>query len=247
MGESTKIEWADHSFNPWIGCQEVSPGCDNCYARPLANEFGWAEWGPHRKRKRTTPGYWKQPLHWANRCGWTRGRVFCASLADVFDNAVPAPWRADLFDLIRNTTALDWLLLTKRPQNIAKMVPPDWGSGYPNVWLGVSAENQHFFDQRWNVLRTVPAAVKFISAEPLLGPITLCNLSELPGWVICGGESGPDARPMDPQWSRDLRDESAARGVAFFMKQMSGRAPIPPDLLLRQYPPTTFKRGDLLL
>lgn len=148
MGEKSKIEWCDHTFNPWIGCQHVSPGCDHCYAETQNAFRKWngGMWGPHAPRKRTSDANWKQPLRWnAEARAFKREyghkpRVFCASLADVFDNQVDPLWRDDLFALIRECKRLKWLLLTKRPQNIRKMLPTDWGDGYRNVWLGVTAE-----------------------------------------------------------------------------------------------------------
>src|SRR5580692_7935980 len=122
MGENSKIEWCDHTFNPWIGCQKVSPGCDHCYAETQNNLRKWngGKWGPHAPRKRTSEANWKKPLQWQKRAAEFSGRrrVFCASLADVFDNKAPDGARDDLFDLIRETPSLDWLLLTKRPENI---------------------------------------------------------------------------------------------------------------------------------
>ncbi|MGY6705891.1 phage Gp37/Gp68 family protein [Roseinatronobacter sp.] len=264
MAENSNIEWTDHTFNPWIGCTKVSPGCDHCYAetwdaRGLQQQE--SRWGPHASRTRTSPANWRKPLAWnraAEKAG-KRARVFCASLADVFDNhgSITSGWRGDLWHLIARTPHLDWLLLTKRPQNIAKMLPdgygaPAWGNGWPNVWLGTTAENQTEADRRIPHLLAVPAAVRFVSAEPLLGPVRLdtVNLDERtwydaldgaeyydenlsgnvvpisgPGersrlhWVICGGESGPGARPMHPDWARSLRDQCEAAGVAFFFKQ----------------------------
>jgi protein gp37 len=185
MGENTAIEWADHTFNPWIGCTKVSPACDNCYAEKLAvNRLGVA-WGPHAERRRTAESTWRQPLAWnrkAQREG-KRARVFCASLADVFDNQVPAEWRNDLWDLIKRTEHLDWLLLTKRPQNIRKMILDlpaghwaEWGAGWPNVWLGTTVENQAEADRRIPHLLAVPAARRFLSCEPLLGPVALHHI-----------------------------------------------------------------------
>jgi protein gp37 len=171
--QNSKIEWTNHTFNPWIGCQHVSPGCDHCYAEAMMDHrYGKVEWGPHGERKRTSDQYWKNPIKWNaeardfRREHGHRPRVFCASLADMFDNQVPKEWRVDLFALIRECRRLDWLLLTKRPQNILKMLPSDWGDGYRNVWLGVTAENQTYFDQRWKHLRNIPAVIKFISYEP---------------------------------------------------------------------------------
>jgi protein gp37 len=143
MGEYSKIEWCDHTFNPWIGCQKVSPGCDHCYAEAMMeHRYKRVKWGPHGERQRTAEQNWKKPIQWnaqSHKFGkeyGRRARVFCASLADVFDNQVDASWRSDLFALIRRCRKLDWLVLTKRPENIEKMLPSDWGDGYSNVWLG---------------------------------------------------------------------------------------------------------------
>jgi protein gp37 len=235
MAENSKIEWTNHTFNPWIGCQKVSPGCDRCYAEAMMDHrYGRVQWGPHGERVRTSPSNWRKPLQWARLANGHRPRVFCASLADVFDNRAPEGARDGLFALIRQTPQLDWLLLTKRPENIAKMLPTDWESGWPNVWLGTTTEDQERFDRRWPILNSVPAAVRFISYEPAIGPLTLG--SERPQWVICGGESGGGARLMEPTWASAIRDECAAAGVAFFMKQMTAKKPIPDDLLVRQWP-----------
>jgi protein gp37 len=239
MAENSKIEWTDHTFNPWIGCQKVSPGCDHCYAEAMMDKrYGKVQWGPHGERKRTSETNWKLPLRWAKaaRNAERRPRVFCASLADVFDNQVPPEWRADLIDLIHATPELDWLLLTKRPENIGKMLAQ---FGVPdNVWLGTTAEDQPHYERRWGILRNIPARVRFISHEPSLGPLTLMGGGPLPDWIICGGESGKGAREMQPTWARDLRDLCAGR-IAFFMKQMTGKKPIPDDLLIRQFPVAT--------
>lgn len=245
MGANTAIEWATHTFNPWTGCQAVSPACDHCYAEATAKRapatFGG--WGPGAERKRTSESYWRQPLLWNKRAAkdGTRPRVFCASMADVFDNAVPEDWRIELWRLIRATPQLDWLLLTKRPQNIRKMLPSEldhgrgnaWGDGpWPNVWLGTTAENQAEADRRIPHLLAVPAAKRFLSMEPLLGAVDLTRVSGKAGfdphwcmrkaglhWIIAGGESGPKARPSHPDWFRSLRDQCQAAGVPFFFKQ----------------------------
>ena len=282
MAENSKIEWTDHTFNPWTGCQKVSPACDNCYAESWAKRSGLVKWGPGEDRRRTSASYWQQPLKWnriAERDG-VRRKVFCASLADVFDNAVPTRWRDDLWHVIAMTPHLDWLLLTKRPQNIAKMLPdprtgaPAWGGGWPNVWLGTTVENQEEVNRRIPHLLAVPAARRFLSCEPLLGPIDfdavprtmgawppLWNVlsgycskhfpqrrgnvafrcgcpQQLPSidWVICGGESGPPARPMHPDWARSLRDQCQAAGVPFFFKQMTKKARIPEEFMIRDFP-----------
>ena len=224
--EYSKIEWTDHTFNPWIGCQHISPGCDHCYAETMMDKrYGKVEWGPHGERKRTSQENWNKPLKWNaearafRREHGHRPRVFCASLADVFDNQVHPSWRADLFALIRECRRLDWLVLTKRPQNISKMLAANWGAVNPNVWLGVTAENQLYFDQRWRILQRIPAAVKFISYEPALGSLKLPKVGPLPDWVITGGESGGAARPLKPRWIRNIIEECRGRGVAVFHKQ----------------------------
>ena len=151
--QGSKIEWTDHTFNPWIGCQKVSPGCDHCYAEArMDHRFHRVQWGPHGKRSRTSPDTWRQPLRWAKAANGSRPRVFCASLADVFDNRAPLGARADLFALIRRTPELDWMLLTKRPENIRRMLPDDWADGWPHVWLGTTCEDQQHFDRRWPIL-----------------------------------------------------------------------------------------------
>lgn len=243
MAEDSKIEWCDHTFNPWLGCTKISPACDHCYAETWANRFDPSLW--QGERRRTSPANWSKPFTWDRKAkaAGERHRVFCASLADVFDNQVPRGWRDDLFGMISGTPNLDWLLLTKRPQNIAKMLPADWGSvGYDNVWLGTTVENQYEAERRIPALAEVPAIIRFLSCEPMLGPIHLpwargCSAID---WVICGGESGPGAREIDPTWARILRDDCAATGKDFFMKQMSGtRKPLPPipnDLAIRQFP-----------
>ena len=242
MAENSKIEWTDHTFNPWIGCQKVSPGCDHCYAETLSNRYGWVQWGPHGERKRTSEANWRKPRQWAKAARGTgkRPRVFCASLADVFDNQAPQEWRDDLFEMISETPELDWLLLTKRPENIDGMLPLSWrasaGPNWDNVWLGTTCEDQPAYDRRWPILRAIPAAVHFISYEPAIGPLTLFGHGYYPDWIICGGESGPGARYMDPSWADNLMGECLDEGIAFFMKQMTGKKPIPAHLMHRQFP-----------
>jgi protein gp37 len=247
MADITKIEWTDSTFNPWIGCQHVSPGCENCYAEKQNAFRKWTaggDWGPRAERRRTSAATWNNPRRLnANAPAFARARdrrrrIFCASLADVFDNQVPEAWRADLFRLIRETPELDWQVLTKRPQNIAKMLPPDWGDdGYANVWLGTTTEDQEHYEQRWPILARIPAVVHFVSYEPALGPLTPTPSNGLlPDWIICGGESGPGARIMDAAWARRIRDHCRDLGLHFFMKQMTGKKPIPADLLVRQFP-----------
>lgn len=224
MAENSGIEWTTHTFNPWIGCTKVSAACDHCYAEAWDKRFGGERWGPHAPRKRTKT--WGNPVKWNRQAAEasTRPRVFCASLADVFDNhrSIEDAWRRELWDLIRATPNLDWLLLTKRPQNIARYLPDDWGDGWPHVWLGTTVENQQEWDRRWPCLAEVPARVRFISAEPLLGPIDMRGGGYL-HWLITGGESGANYRPADPEWFRSLRDQCADLDVAFLFKQWEGR------------------------
>jgi protein gp37 len=239
MGDTTKIEWCDATFNPWVGCQKVSPGCDRCYAEGWSKRSGMVQWGPHGERKRTSEANWRKPLKWAKDARGTgkRPRVFCASLADWLDNRAPQQWRIDLAGLIDATPELDWLLLTKRPENYGHLAP--WIKAPSNVWIGVTAEDQAHYHRRWERIQDIPATVRFISYEPAIGPLMLdsaWSLTRLPHWIICGGESGHGARTMNPNWARDLRDVCASSGVAFFMKQMTGKAPIPDDLLVRQFP-----------
>jgi protein gp37 len=232
MGADTKIEWCDHTFNPWIGCTRLSPACDFCYAETLAHRYGWAEWGAGKPRHRTSESTWRQPLAWnrAAQAAGVRRRVFCASLADVFDAEVDAGWRMDLFsNLINVTPWLDWLLLTKRPK-----VANEFFGGFPvqdNIWIGTTVENQKMADLRIPELLQIKAKVRFLSCEPLLGPLDLtavCTghyfIDSLSGhkyhdspepsptekcarinWVIAGGESGGKARPSHPDWFRSLR------------------------------------------
>jgi protein gp37 len=231
MAENSKIEWTDHTFNPWVGCTKVSPGCDHCYAEGWAKRSGLVRWGADRRR--TSASNWRQPLKWNAEAAKTgaRRRVFCASLADVFDNEVPGEWRSELGALIRATPNLDWLLLTKRIGNVRAMLPEDWGAGYPNVWLGATVVNQEEADRDVPKLLATPAQVRFLSCEPLLGPIDLSpylvddvhRMGRAPrmeiDWVIVGGESGPHARPMHPRWAGSLRDQCFRAGVAFHFKQ----------------------------
>ncbi len=242
MGDNSKIEWCDATFNPWMGCTKVGPACDGCYAEALMDtRYGKVHWGAGEARVRTSPSNWSQPLRW-NRAAANLGRpvyVFCASLADVWDNEVDPVWRADLMHLIRGTPNLTWLLLSKRIGNATKMC----ASVPPNVALGATIVTQEEWDRDMPKLRAAASALvprfTFASVEPMLGPIDVRG--DLPGWVICGGESGSSARPMHPAWARGLRDQCAAAGTPFFMKQMSGtsksRMPaIPDDLMVREFP-----------
>jgi len=240
MGENSKIEWTNHTFNPWIGCQKVSDGCDHCYAEALMDtRYGKVKWGPHGDRKRTSEANWKLPLRLARAAKGNRPRVFCASLSDWLDNRVPQQWREDLGRLIEATPELDWLLLTKRIENFSRLEP--WGSSHPfpkNVWLGVTAENQANYDRRWKILSMIPATVRFISHEPALGNLTdlTADGHGFPDWIIMGGETGPCARDLKISDARLLRDVCRIHRIPFFMKQMARRAEIPVDLVVRQFP-----------
>lgn len=223
MSKITKIEWTDSTFNPWWGCTKIAPACDHCYAAALDKRTGGNHWGDV-PRRRTSEHNWNEPRRWQRNAAEffsENGRkrmVFCASMADVFDNQVDPQWRVDLWALIRDTPDLVWLLLTKRPQNIRNMKPEFWDEIKGNVWLGTTVEDQKHADANVHHLTEHGPAVRFISAEPLLGPIDLSGLPRL-DWVIAGGESGHGARPMSADWVRSLRDQCSAAGVPFLFKQ----------------------------
>ena len=222
--ENSAIQWTDHTFNPWIGCTQVSPACDNCYAMVMMDQrYGRVKWGPGQPRYRTSPSNWRKPITWnrkAEKLG-IRFRVFCASLADVFDSEAPQEWRDALWGLIEATPNLDWLLLTKRPSSIARMVR--WGDTWPeNVWIGTSVENADYARTRLPAITALPAAVRFISAEPLLGDFVIPDGIN---WVIVGGESGSGWRPLNLDYARSLRDQCQALQIPFFFKQHSAFNP----------------------
>lgn len=225
MAEQSAISWTDATFNPWIGCTRVSPGCDHCYAARDNERRKWVDgWGSGVPRRRTKT--WGDPLKWNRKAAETgyRPRVFCASLADVFDNEVPNEWRTDLWQLLRDTPNLRWMLLTKRIGNAAKMLPADWP--FPHVGLMATMVNQEEYDRDRFKLRDVPAPWRGISAEPLLGRIILDHASHIRDrwldWVITGGESGPGFRRLDMDAVRYLRDQCTALGITFHHKQNGG-------------------------
>lgn len=230
MGENSKIEWTDHTFNPWIGCTPVSPACDNCYAEALMDHrYGRVTWGAGHDRSRTAPSTWRIPRKWNKQAAETGERpfVFCASLADVFDNEVDPLWRRDLFALIEATPNLVWLLLTKRIGNVQKMTDPAQGNPLlpRNVAIGATMANQEEYDRDrmkldW-VKHTREPLFTFGSFEPLLGPIILDK--NAPDWIIVGGESGGNARPMRLDWARKLRDQAFDLQRTFNFKQVGGR------------------------
>ena len=254
MAETTAIEWADSTFNPVWGCQKVSPACDFCYAEALDKRTGGKHWGPNSPRRRTSEQNWNKARKWNREADkfflehGRRRRVFCASMADVFDNQWPEGARSDLWDLIRECSQLDWLLLTKRPQNIDKMKPEFWDEIKGHIWLGATVENQEVANRNIPHLLRHDSAVRFLSCEPLLGPIELdiCNGSYfynfLTGlkyhdaptdvksateqghaidWIITGGESGGrnTSRPANPDWFRSLRNQCKRTETPFLFKQ----------------------------
>lgn len=222
MADKTLIAWTDHTFNPWMGCEKVSEGCRNCYALTLTtNRMGKALWGKTAPRQ-VTDGPWKNVQKWdreAARLGAIH-RVFTGSLCDIFeDHPTANEVRQDVWYLIRRCQNLHFQLLTKRPQNILRMLPADWSNGWNNVWLGTSVEDMRVAE-RADILRSIPAAVRFVSYEPALGPLDSLDLTGI-DWVIFGGESGAGFRAADPQWSRDMKAHCERHGVAYFHKQFS--------------------------
>jgi protein gp37 len=250
--EGSGISWTDNTHNEWLICTKVSAGCDNCYAEPLVvTRMGRGEWGKGKPRALTSEANRRKPFAW-NRQAEKEGRrikVFTASLSDVFDEEVPDAWRNGLFDTIRATPHLDWLVLTKRLAKMRRYVGDmvEWRELPPNVWWGCSVENQPTADQRIPELLKLRALVGdaplWLSVEPLIGGVDLEKISLGCGhtplhcacsapcdhakvdWVIVGGESGPGARPMHPDWARSLRDQCVAAGVAFHFKQWGEWAP----------------------
>jgi len=221
MGIHSAIEWTDHTFNPWWGCIKVSEGCANCYAETWAKRYGHDLWGRNKPRRFFGENHWKQPIKWNKHAiaKNSRVRVFCASMADVFeDNPILEPEREKLWNLIAQTPMTDWLLLTKRPENMLKLTP--WKNEWPdNVWAMVTVENQENAVKRIPFLIEVPAKVRGLSVEPMLGMV------DLSPWVINGGESGIGSRPMNPEWARLLRDQCVSAGVAYFFKQWGNWIP----------------------
>jgi protein gp37 len=220
MSARTGIGWCDHTFNTIWGCARVSEACRNCYAESLAHRYGFDVWGVDKERRTFGAKHWAEPLKWnrAAEASGVRHRVFCSSMGDVFENHLTVLGELPkLWDLIRRTPMLGWLLLTKRPERITTSLPADWGDGYKNVRLGATLES-HLVEWRADALRAVPAHSRFLSCEPLLSAIDE-RCFEGMSWVIIGGESGHGARPMHPNWARGIRDACAARGIPTFFKQ----------------------------
>lgn len=248
MGDVTKIAWTDSTFNPWIGCTKVGLGCDACYAEAQDKRWhGGEHWGPGAPRRRTSENLWKGPETWdryraAGKLTFKRKGadvptplwVFCASLADVFDNEVASAWRADLWRLIARTPHLRWQLVTKRVGNVSKMLPLDWeeltgipfATAFTHVGIIATVVNQEEYDRDVPKLLALKAlGVRWVglSVEPMLGPISLGDRAARLDWIICGGESaqgGQPARPFELRWAYWLRDQCAAHGIPFFMKQL---------------------------
>lgn len=228
MGSTTAIEWADATWNPWRGCHKVSQGCKNCYMFRDQKRYGRDPNVVVRAARNT----FFAPMTWA-RTGKVKpgARIFTCSWSDWFIEEAD-PWRSSAWATIKGTPQFTYLILTKRPERILDHLPPDWGDGWPNVWLGVSCEDQENADRRIPWLLGMPAAVRFVSAEPLLGLLDLGFplISETPyltttmvDWVITGGESDYKApRPCDLDWVRDIRDQCRQAGVAYFHKQNGG-------------------------
>ncbi len=256
MGQNSAIEWTDHTLNFWWGCLKVSPGCEHCYAETFSKRVGRNIWGPAQTTERyRTKGPWKDCLKWDRQAkqDGVRRNVFCQSMSDFFeDHPQVTTWREEAIGILERLTNLNIQLLTKRIENVRRMVPDSWLKNWPpHIWIGTSVESQEWADKRIPELLRIPAAVRFLSVEPLLGPVDLTKIdygSHNPyhridalrewyydgniviekapineaatiSWCIVGGESGPQARPMHPQWAREVRDQCLEAGVPFFFKQ----------------------------
>ena len=225
MGESTGITWTHHTFNHVWGCKKISSECKHCYAETRVKKFNADYWnGSYRIFE---DKHWNEPLLWDKKAAkdGVRRRVFCASMADFADIDSPESERIKLWEVIRKTPNLDWLLLTKRPENIVGILPEDWGDGYNNVALGVTVGTKSEGYPRLDILRSIPAKMKFISAEPLLEDLEDINLTGF-DWLIVGGESGQKARLMEPSWALHLVSAGRKAGLAVFFKQWGEYVPI---------------------
>ena len=216
--KNSKIGWTNHTWNPWWGCDKVSDACKYCYIGQVMRRSGHEPFqGPMCTGKAT----WRKPYSWNREAAETdqRPRIFTCSMSDFFHQKADR-WRSDAWEVIRANGCLDWLILTKRPELIRDRLPADWAEGYPNVWLGVTVENQQMIS-RIDALSKVPAAIRFVSAEPLLGPIQFGRRMRRLDWVITGCESAAKdkRRPMDSDWVRAIRDECDQQGVPLFHKQ----------------------------
>lgn len=258
MGKTTEIGWTDHTANFWWGCFKVSDGCKHCYAETFSKRVGQDIWGPPATTDRSLKkAVWTDLFKWDKDAQKdnVRRRVFVQSMSDFFeDHPQVIPWRERAFKILEQLQWLDVQLLTKRPENILRMAPPHWLDNWPaHIWAGTSVEDQKNADERIPHLMAIPSKVRFLSCEPLLGPVDLwgarydqpdgSRLGAISGWadyainwVIVGGESGPHRRPMDLQWARDIQRDCKAAGTAFFMKQWDKVKEIPADLMVREFP-----------
>ena len=224
----TAIEWTDQTWNPVTGCSKVSPGCAHCYAETLSLRFGWSKkpWTPANAAENVVlhPERLSKPLTWRKP-----SMVFVNSMSDLFHELVPDNFICDVFSVMQEAEQHTFQVLTKRPERARDFMrtyfadDQFWGAPPPNVWLGTSIEND-FWTIRADALRETPAAVRFISAEPLLAPLPALDLTGI-DWLIVGGESGPIHRPIAAEWVRDLRDRATENATAFFFKQWGGRTP----------------------
>jgi protein gp37 len=202
----TKIEWCDWTWNPIVGCSPVSEGCANCYAERIAARYHYRWDGPSYYPERLKqPAWQKKP-----------GRVFVCSMSDFWHPGVQPEWRAEILDAMAAAPQHTYLLLTKRPENARRFC------GSRNLWLGITGENQRRADERWDCLAGIGAAVRFVSVEPMLGPVTLRDWATLPDWVIAGPETGPGARPCNPEWIVALARECEESNTPFFDKRKAG-------------------------
>lgn len=232
MGETTDISWADKTFNPWIGCTNISPACDHCYAESLAKRWNWVEWGAGKKRKRTSEANWHKPMVWERKAqsNGTRPRVFCASLADWADPEVEEDWRRDLFQVISVTPHLEWLLLSKRHALVRGFLL-QYAKGLRNIRVGMTVEDNDFAKLRLSRLHMLKQDgwPTFVSYEPALGPVEWDRWLDKTqhgcvDWLIAGGESGRDYRKPEAEWFQDARDACQRHGVPFHFKQWGAMA-----------------------
>ncbi|NBJ13298.1 DUF5131 family protein [Microvirga arsenatis] len=257
MAENTAIQWTKHTFNPWWGCTKVGPGCDHCYAETFDKRVGGSHWGTGQPRRLVKD--WSKPRQWNREAAKTGERpwVFCASMADVFDNEVPDEWRDRLWDLVRECQNLNWQFVTKRVGNVAKMIPADWAENFRHCGIIATVVHQEEADRDIPKLVRLKPATRWIglSIEPQIGPIDLSPWLNSLDWIITGGESGHGARPYDPVWAKSLIDQGRRTGVPVFVKQM-GAKPVglklvdakggnagewPPSLQVRQMPRIAFE------
>ena len=246
MADTTTIEWTDHTWNPWYGCKKISPGCKYCYMYRDQTRYGMDPTNVSRsKTKFNEPKKWKEP-----------GLVFTCSWSDFFIDEADQ-WRDEAWQIIKDTPHLTYQILTKRPEDVLQRLPADWGTGYPNVWLGVSVESQH---EDWRIfeLMDIPAALRFVSFEPLIGPVKW-NPEWNIDWIIIGGETGNEEgpyryRPAEIDWFVELINGAILYDVAIFVKQLGTHLAKQFDmedtkglsghdfLMLRDFPDTTTTR-----